>query len=55
MDSPTLQMTALPNLFKQYIEEESDGAITVTVYNNDQLAGGNMMKGWNWLSTVPYS
>lgn len=33
------------NLFKQYIEEESDGAITVTVYNNDQLAGGDMTKG----------
>ncbi|MGI6463671.1 MAG: DctP family TRAP transporter solute-binding subunit [Candidatus Scatomorpha sp.] len=33
------------NLFKQYIEEESGGAITVTVYNNDQLAGGDMTKG----------
>ena len=33
------------NLFTQYIEEESDGAITVTVYNNDQLAGGDMTKG----------
>lgn len=28
------------NLFKQYIEEQSGGAITVTIYNNDQLAGG---------------
>lgn len=33
------------NLFKQYIEEQSGGAITVTIYNNDQLAGGNMTKG----------
>ena len=33
------------NLFKQYIEEESGGAIEVTVYNNDQLAGGDMTKG----------
>lgn len=33
------------NLFKQYIEEQSGGAITVTVYNNDQLAGGDMTKG----------
>ncbi len=33
------------NLFKQYIEEQSGGAITVTVYNNDQLAGGVMTKG----------
>lgn len=33
------------NLFKQYIEEKSGGAITVTVYNNDQLAGGDMTKG----------
>ena len=29
------------NLFKQYIEEQSGGAITVTIYNNDQLAGGD--------------
>lgn len=33
------------NLFKQYIEEKSGGAITVTIYNNDQLAGGDMTKG----------
>ena len=33
------------NLFKQYIEEQSGGAITVTIYNNDQLAGGDMTKG----------
>jgi len=33
------------NLFKEYIEEQSGGAITVTVYNNDQLAGGVMTKG----------
>ncbi len=33
------------NLFKQYIEEKSGGNITVTVYNNDQLAGGDMTKG----------
>ncbi len=33
------------NLFKQYIEEKSGGKITVTVYNNDQLAGGDMTKG----------
>lgn len=33
------------NLFKQYVEEQSGGAITVTVYNNDQLAGGDMTKG----------
>lgn len=33
------------NLFKEYIEEQSGGAITVTVYNNDQLAGGDMTKG----------
>jgi C4-dicarboxylate transporter DctM subunit len=33
------------NLFKQYIEEQSGGAISVTVYNNDQLAGGDMTKG----------
>lgn len=33
------------NLFKQYIEEQSGGAISVTIYNNDQLAGGDMTKG----------
>ncbi len=33
------------NLFKKYIEDKSGGAITVTVYNNDQLAGGDMTKG----------
>lgn len=33
------------NLFKEYIEEKSGGNITVTVYNNDQLAGGDMTKG----------
>lgn len=33
------------NLFKQYIEEQSGGVIEVTVYNNDQLAGGDMTKG----------
>lgn len=33
------------NLFKQYIEEQSGGNIKVTVYNNDQLAGGDMTKG----------
>lgn len=33
------------NFFKQYIEEKSGGAITVTIYNNDQLAGGDMTKG----------
>lgn len=31
------------NLFKQYIEEQSGGAITVTIYNNDQLAGGEFV------------
>ena len=33
------------NLFKQYMEEKSGGNITVTIYNNDQLAGGDMTKG----------
>lgn len=32
-------------LFKDYVEEGSGGKITVTVYNNDQLAGGDMTKG----------
>lgn len=33
------------NLFKEYIEEKSGGNILVTIYNNDQLAGGDMTKG----------
>ena len=28
--------------FKELIEEKSEGRITVTIYNNDQLAGSNM-------------
>ena len=31
--------------FKELIEEQSGGAITVQIYNNDQLASGNMSKG----------
>ena len=41
------------NLFKQYIEEQSGGAITVTIYNNDQLAGGNIPRASSWLWTAP--
>ena len=33
------------NLFAQYIQEASGGKITVQLFNNDQLAGGDMTKG----------
>ncbi|MGF7003967.1 tripartite ATP-independent transporter DctP family solute receptor [Lachnospiraceae bacterium PF1-21] len=33
------------NKFAQLVEEESGGSVTVVVYPNDQLAGGNATKG----------
>ena len=33
------------NHFKELVEAETDGAITIEVYPNDQLAGGNASKG----------
>lgn len=37
--------TKAANLFAEKIKEKSGGAVTVTVYPNDQLASGNMSKG----------
>ncbi len=37
--------TRVATMFKELVEKESNGAITVEVYPNDQLAGGNASKG----------
>ena len=37
--------TKVANYFKELVEAESNGSITIEVYPNDQLAGGNATKG----------
>ena len=37
--------TKVANYFKELVEAETDGSITIEVYPNDQLAGGNATKG----------
>ena len=37
--------TRVANKFKELVEEASGGVITVDVFPNDQLAGGNASKG----------
>lgn len=41
--------TKAANLFAKLINEKSGGKITVTVFPNDQLSGGNMSKGLEML------
>ncbi len=37
--------TRMANRFKKYVEERSDGVVTIKVFPSDQLASGNMNKG----------
>jgi TRAP-type transport system periplasmic protein len=37
--------TKMAKAFKKYVEERSDGVVTIKVFPNDQLASGNMNKG----------
>lgn len=37
--------------FAELLSERSDGRLKVTVYNNDQLAGGDMTKGLELLTS----
>lgn len=37
--------------FAELLEERSEGRLKVTVYNNDQLAGGDMTKGLELLTS----
>ena len=41
--------TKAANLFAKLVNEKSGGKVTVTVFPNDQLAGGNMSKGLEML------
>lgn len=42
--------TRVANKFKELVEEASGGVITVDVFPNDQLAGGNASKGIEMIS-----
>ena len=42
--------TRVANKFKELVEEASGGVITVDVFPNDQLAGGNAAKGIEMIS-----
>lgn len=42
--------TRVANKFKELVEEASGGVVTVDVFPNDQLAGGNAAKGIEMIS-----